>query len=219
QLDTAAQTEENPEDISLRRLVPVIERKMANLEDLNRSAYERLAEMLNTVATNISDLSSGRAPLQISINWPDGQAIPSTTVQTITASSSPLPSPSLDSQTMNQTRSMVEPHREEVASSNTMPFRLSLTIQTVTDLYREWTVGLGSNVSVNHMNNNHPGWYKNQKSFYMRRRTIIKACESYAEKEGIVVIDAVRKAEMLRVRSHKSLDYLSKNSDKIFDQL
>lgn len=66
------------------------------------------------------------------------------------------------------------------------------------------------------MNENYPGWYFKKKSFYMRRREIIKTCEEHSAREGMRVLDAVRRAEMLRARNCKSLDYLSKNSDLIF---
>jgi hypothetical protein len=70
------------------------------------------------------------------------------------------------------------------------------------------------------MNANHPGWYtKHHKTFYMRRRKILKTCEEYAKSENISVLDAVQRVEMLRSRNRKSLDYLSKNCDTIFTLL
>ena len=45
----------------------------------------------------------------------------------------------------------------------------------------------------------------------MRRRKIIKACEEYAAAQGIDM------AEAHRAQSRKSLDYLSKHPDTMFD--
>ncbi|KAG2209448.1 hypothetical protein INT47_008291 [Mucor saturninus] len=85
----------------------------------------------------------------------------------------------------NTTESSNVPANPSISRHPSSTFRLSTGVYTVTDLYREWKEGLGGNHSVEFMNTSHPGWYSSQKSFYMRRRKIIKACEEYAvRKDG-----------------------------------
>lgn len=180
--------------------------------------------MMKDIAANVSDISTGRAPLQINIDWPEGSNSPRTTVRNVsTAEPSSVQVEDVSSRTTSEdatftNNTTVPSVALQPSSSSTPNFRLSTHIHTITDLYREWTVGLGGNHSVEYMNTNYPGWYtRTQKTFYMRRRKIIKTCEEYAKSEGIVLIDAVRRAEMLRIRNEsKSLDFLSKNPDFIF---
>ena len=193
----------------LQRVIPLVERKLANIEDSTRSAYEALAQQISSVLEKISDISTGRAPLQINIEWPQGERDCQPLIRTTAVTTQQI---------------TAEPTCNSPAErSNSRPlsnsFRLSTGVHTVTDLYREWKEGLGGNHSVEFMNANHPGWYSSQKSFYMRRRKIIKACEEYAASEGWTVEDAIRRAETLRIRNKKSLDYLSKNSDLIFSMI
>ncbi|KAI8640513.1 hypothetical protein BD408DRAFT_419664 [Parasitella parasitica] len=154
----------------------------------------------------------GVAPLQINIEWPQqgssSSILPSASIRTFNTDT-----------TAKTTTEVLSTTQKTPRPSSSASYRLSTNVYTLTDLYREWTEGLGGNHSVVYMNANHPGWYSSHKSFYMRRRKIIKACEDYAAVEGITVLDAVRRAEMLRVRNKKSLDYLSKNSDLIFTLL
>lgn len=194
----------------LQRVIPLVERKLTNIEEMNRGAYETLSHQIGSIMEKISDISTGRAPLQINIEWPHGAGSSQPTVQT-----SAVTIPVSTSEELQSSGIVTE----TITSSTTAKYTLSTGVHTVTDLYREWTEGLGGNYSVQYMNANHPGWYSKQKSFYMRRRKIIKVCEEYAVTERISVEDAVRRAETLRVRNRKSLDYLSKNSDLIFSLL
>ncbi|KAG2191270.1 hypothetical protein INT47_004031 [Mucor saturninus] len=188
QLLASSQAEENQESIMLQRVIPLVERKLANIEDSTRSAYEALAQQIASVLEKISDISTGSAPLQINIEWPQGESNCQPLIRT-TAVTMP------NTTQQNTTESSNVPADPSVSRPPSSTFRLKF------------------------MNTNHPGWYSSQKSFYMRRRKIIKACEEYAASEGWSVEDAVRRAEALRIRNKKSLDYISKNTDLIFSML
>ncbi|KAG1435157.1 hypothetical protein G6F56_014067 [Rhizopus delemar] len=95
-------------------------------------------------------------------------------------------------------------------------YRISRGLNTFTDLWREWSEGLGGNRSVEYYETNCPNWYAKDKTFYMRRKRLIKAIKAYAEIEGMSMREAVNRAESLLVRSRRTLDYLSKNIDKVF---
>ncbi|KAL0139964.1 transcriptional activator of glycolytic enzymes-domain-containing protein [Mucor lusitanicus] len=195
----------------LQRVIPLVERKLANIEDASRIAYESLSRQIGSIFEKISDnISTGRAPLQINIEWPQGgsdlRPLVSTTALTAsTSTSAQESSASLGQPSSTPNNAAVEQNTPSLAPTT---YRMSTGVHTVTDLYREWTEGLGGNYSVQYMNANYTGWYSKQKSFYMRRRKIIKACEKYAAVEGWTIDDAVRRAETLRVRNKKSLDYV-----------
>ncbi|KAG2205439.1 hypothetical protein INT47_007224 [Mucor saturninus] len=55
-IDSIFTTEENQENIRLRRVVPLVERKLANIEYTNRSAYEALAQQIASGLEKISDI-------------------------------------------------------------------------------------------------------------------------------------------------------------------
>lgn len=216
QLEVSSQTEDSQENLVLQRVVPLVERKLANIEEQNRLCYEQLSDLIKQLVLQVSDISTGRAPIQINIDWPQGSDVPHTVVRNISNDQDTTPPLASSQQVINEVSSTS--NQTSLVSSRTS-FRLSTHVQTVTDLYREWTDGLGGNHSVEYMNANNPGWYKDQKSFYMRRRKILKTCEEYAESNGVSVLDAVRRAEESRVRNKKSLDYLSKNPATIFTLL
>lgn len=202
----------------MQRIIPFIERQLANINDRQQEAYGNLARMIEGLAANVSDISTGRAPLQINIDWPEGSNLPVTSVRAVNRSSSSTESGSsvmaLDEQPL--VGNSGQEVRSSSATHSPANYRLSRGITTLTDLYREWTEGLGGNYSVEYMNVNHPGWYKDDKTYYMRRRKIIAAIKQYADIEGFSVWDAVRRAETLRARNGKSIDFVSKNVDIMF---
>ncbi|KAI8361725.1 hypothetical protein BD560DRAFT_437219 [Blakeslea trispora] len=203
-LEASAQTEANREELLLQRVVPLIERQLANSLEVSQQQHEENRQLQVTVLNQIKGIATGRASLQINIDWPTGSNIPSTTVRSLTSPS--VPASSVPASSIILTSSI----------QTGITYRMS-NVCTITDLYREWTVGLGGNHSIEYMNQNHPGWYKSQKSFYMRRNKIMKAIQAQATAEGISMQSAVSIAEELRVRNgSKSLDYLSKNPDLIF---
>ncbi|KAI8364196.1 hypothetical protein BD560DRAFT_173227 [Blakeslea trispora] len=168
QLEASAQTEASQEELLLQRVVPLIERQLANSQEIQQQQYEEIRHLQTSILNQIKDIATGRAPLQINIDWPTGSNVPMTTVRSLSSV------PSSDEQS----------HSVVLTSStrSNVVFRMS-NVQTITDLYREWTEGLGGNHSIDYMNEHHPGWYKNQKSFYMRRNKIIKAIKACAIKE------------------------------------
>ncbi|KAI8340419.1 hypothetical protein BD560DRAFT_412367 [Blakeslea trispora] len=196
-LEASAQTEASQEELLLQRVVPLIERQLANSLEVSQQQHEENRQLQMTVLNQIKDIATGRAPLQINIDWPTGSNIPSTTVRSLASpsvpvssvpvSSAPASSLSVSSVPASSVPASSVPASSVPASSITLTssvqtgvtYRMS-NVCTITDLYREWTVGLGGNHSIECMNQNHPGWYKSQKSFYMRRNKIMKAIQAQA---------------------------------------
>lgn len=87
ELETAAEVEVSQEQLVMQRLVPVIERQLSNINDHQRANYEQLVEMIKTINHQVSDISTGRAPLQISLNCPQGSSTPTVSTSAMPSSS------------------------------------------------------------------------------------------------------------------------------------
>ena len=61
-------TKHDNENTSMQRIIPFIERQLANINDRQQEAYGNLARMIEGLAANVSDISTDRAPLQINID-------------------------------------------------------------------------------------------------------------------------------------------------------
>jgi len=95
---------------------------------------------------------------------------------------------------------------------------MSRGISTVTDLWREWTVGLGGGPSIQMLEETRgSSWCEgNERRFYNRRKIIInKIRQRAASMPGGETVENLHAAqewlEGLRVRGGKSLDWMSKN--------
>ena len=95
-------------------------------------------------------------------------------------------------------------------------YRLNRNVRTIPDLHREWTIGLDGNPSIEYLNAHHKGWNLRDRTFYRRRRTLIRTIMSYANEHDMSLVDAVQIAEANRLRNKKTLDFLSKNTKRIF---
>ncbi|KAG1446384.1 hypothetical protein G6F56_009588 [Rhizopus delemar] len=129
--------------------------------------------MIEGLAANVSNISTGRAPLQININWPEGSNLPVASVRAVNRPSSSTESGSVVMAADEQP--LVGDSGQAVRSSpvthSPTSYRLSLGITTLTDLYKKkWTEELGGNYSVEYTNTNHSRWYKDDRTYYMRRR-------------------------------------------------
>ncbi|CAO3695971.1 unnamed protein product [Rhizopus stolonifer] len=184
----------------MQRVIPFIERQLANINDRQQEAYGNLARMIEGLAANVSDISTVTS-------------VHSASCPSSTESGSAVVDADDEQSLVGDSGQAL---RSSTATHSPASYRLSHGITKLTDLYREWIEGLGGNYSVEYMNINHPGWHKDDKTYYMRRRKILAAIKQYADIEGFSVWDAVRRAENLRARNGKSIDFVSKNVDIMF---
>ncbi|GAN06958.1 hypothetical protein MAM1_0142c06448 [Mucor ambiguus] len=175
ELEAAANAEADQEQLVMQRLIPVIERQLANINDHQHANYEQLIEIVKNLTLQVSDISTGRAPLQINLNWPQGSNTP--TVST-SSSSSVLNQSSINTAA---TPTAITGNTPTTASSTShlVQYRLSRGLTTFTDLWKEWTEGLGGNHSVGYYGANCPNWYLKDKTFYITKE------EAYENKQSL----------------------------------
>jgi hypothetical protein len=89
-LERAVEVENNQEQMVMQRIIPIIERQLSNLFDHQRVTYEKLEDMMRNLNLKVSDMSTGGAPLQINLNWPEGPNIPTVSTSTINANNSAI---------------------------------------------------------------------------------------------------------------------------------
>ncbi|KAI9243982.1 hypothetical protein EDC94DRAFT_531203 [Helicostylum pulchrum] len=96
----------------------------------------------------------------------------------------------------------------------------SRSTETVTDLWREYTVGVGGGCAMRDINRNYPNWFiPHSKSFHYRRMRIIKGLEKHARDTDTSIEKCVQLAEARRLEAKKSLDSLGKAVKNIHDLL
>ncbi|CAO3698979.1 unnamed protein product [Rhizopus stolonifer] len=172
-LEESAEEESNHENTSMQRVMPFIKRQLANINDRQQKAYGNLARMIERLAANVSDIPTGRAPLQIHIDWPEGSNLPVNSVRSVSRPSyteSESESAVVDADGQSLVGDSGQALRSSTATHFPASYRLSRGIITLTNLYREWTEGLGGNYSVEYININHPGWYKDDKTLYKKKK-------------------------------------------------
>ncbi|KAI9262804.1 hypothetical protein EDC94DRAFT_518383, partial [Helicostylum pulchrum] len=206
----------NPVNMRLRTAVPLIDQRLETMQ----KKFDNENTLRNTQKQNIlkqlSDISTGRAPLNINVHIPgDGRQPPTVTTDFIS-----LIVPATNVDTFNE--STVSGSTNVITLSATTPAIRSRSTSIVTYrfakaltlpiLWCEWFDGLGGNYSIIEMNRLEPNWYKkDQKSYYDRRNRIIKRIRDYARQKFISDEAALQKAEQHRQDYKYSLDYLGKN--------
>ncbi|KAI8337396.1 hypothetical protein BD560DRAFT_440228 [Blakeslea trispora] len=129
-------------------LIPYILNSRDNLKRLPKlkpQQYEETRHLQTSILNLIKDIATGRAPLQINIDWPTGSNVPMTTVRSLSSAPSSVPS-----STPSSVPSSDEQSHSIVLTSSTrsnVVFRMS-NVQIISDLYREGTEGLGGNHSI-----------------------------------------------------------------------
>ncbi|ORY97900.1 transcriptional activator of glycolytic enzymes-domain-containing protein [Syncephalastrum racemosum] len=105
---------------------------------------------------------------------------------------------------------------EDGSGPYTPTYRLSRDVKTVPELWREWHEGLPGRPSVVYMESKGSHWRANDRSYYRRRQAIITVVKKYADTHGLSYDTAVRIAEQRRAKGKYSLDFLAKNSSRMF---
>ena len=93
-------------------------------------------------------------------------------------------------------------------------YRMSRTIATVHDLWREWSLGIGSGPSVKALEDIWGTKWRNsdaERRFFNRRRIIIDEVNRMVKEESITVEEAIRILDAKMKASNKSLDWLQKH--------
>jgi hypothetical protein len=186
-----------------------MQQDLANKIDVQR-------ETAATTNDYISQLVTGRATLSLNLNRNDGgSSIISTTSSPSTQHQQEQP------QSAQQQQPQSTQQQQPQSSSHERPpfYKMSQGIRTITDLHREWYVGLAGGFSVASLEQEWGTKWRNDQGEKILQQTtpIINTIKTYAEQHNITIETAVGIAEERRVRLKKSLHYLAENNDKIFD--
>jgi Centromere DNA-binding protein complex CBF3 subunit, domain 2/Transcriptional activator of glycolytic enzymes len=211
---------DEPEAIRLRRIVPDLTTTITNSHrDLVRGLDlldSRTTARLDTVIRRIEDMQNLRFAVQIqpldqeqpysrtpptpevniqSISTTvDSTANPrQSTIDTIVRQPSPLP-PSLD------------------PTGPPPPYQMSRTIQSVHDLWREWTVGLGSGPAIQALEQTYGASWRptqSERVFFGRRKLIIDEIQR-RQRRTTDLQAAIDELELIRIRRRTTLHGLWK---------
>lgn len=226
--------------ILIREELEALRREIARLGQLldagrqerSNAAREQLAALQRHVATlqQLNDGVLGREPSSSSsatalttIHQPDRpspsaarQPLPPGSAPTAASPSfaagclQPLPTGTETQQPNGTTHS---PGSVLAPAPNTGPrYTMSRSVQTVPDLWKEWTQGVDGNPSIQELESRHgASWRTDQKEkmFYHRRRKIVEEIERRHIQEGISYDAAVDQLEHLRTEKKLSLHKLS----------
>jgi hypothetical protein len=92
-------------------------------------------------------------------------------------------------------------------------YKLSRTIATVHDLWREWSIGIGGRPAVKVLEDTWGAkWRKDttERRFFNRRRIVIDEVNRIASDDGVTIEEAIRRLDDKMKASSKSLDWLQK---------
>lgn len=215
---------QTPQEVQLHQTVPLIADRLINIhKDLQQTINiwsQKNQEQLKNIELQFQDLFSGRVTLNLQAKRPllnesslDPPLGPCTTSpnrqDSLERSEQPIPSSS--------TSAPLPPSLPSALLSSSLPsspssYRLSRTIQTVPELWREWTCGLGGNPSVQILEELHgPRWRPEPKEriFFSRRKVIIDEIRRRHESGHISFDAAVEEVELVRTRGKLSLHKLS----------
>jgi hypothetical protein len=176
-----------------------MERRVGAMEANLMGSIHTMQQTIQALATQVTDLTSGRLYLRFA-----GRNNEMTSIPTETSNSVEVAQYIQNNSTSN--------------SSITMPrYRMSRGVKTIKDLWREWFTGLNGCSSINDLEILHgASWRNDDRQFYNRRKRIIDEIKKYAQLHSITVEAAVDYAEQKRIERSKTLDYLSKNPHHIF---
>ena len=209
---SVAQNVEEPQDMLIRRALPLLADRLTVFEQSFNQTTKQWAQKtyseIRQLRTTVEDILTGRIPVRLQAPLPpfsgaasaSASATPSespTTGPDTTPYATPDPSPRADPNPdpdSNPTVSspilcgdasnsgagggliLLQGPEATRPPSSEPPYRMSRTIQTVDDLWREWTVGLGGNPSIQSLEDSHGAkWRPEQKerTFFSRRKVII----------------------------------------------
>ena len=201
QLLRAMDSEEDPTESNLRRFLPALADKINNVHQslmIKSSEIQQevllLKQQAFAASQGINDVLSGRAPLYINVQ---NQAIK----QNVT-------DPACDADAPSQ---HLQPNIDPSPHRSTA--KMSRSLQTVSDVWREYTHGLGGSPSIEQLDLQFGNSWRQstaERKFFSRRLKIYKAIKAKLS-EGKTEDAAVEELEGMRLSRGWSLDKLQKS--------
>lgn len=99
-------------------------------------------------------------------------------------------------------------------------------VESVEDLYREWTVGRNGNQSIQELERLYKARWRNsstETAFYLKRLKVVKGIQKWSRHHDVTMIQAAFEIEAMRLRegivtmlfylsTGRSIDWLAKNA-------
>ncbi|KAH8430197.1 uncharacterized protein LDX57_013066 [Aspergillus melleus] len=161
-----------PEEVQIRRAVPAIADQLSQLRGTVLSQIEQSKQEILEKLAGFDDFIQGRVPFVLSPVH-DGPLAATTRAALTRPGASPDVIAGVEAGTGG---AGTETGASLDAVAGLPKYRLSRTISTVPDLWREWTVGFGNGPSVQSLEDSYgPRWRPSQEErvFFCRRKVII----------------------------------------------
>jgi hypothetical protein len=203
-----SQDTEQPEEVQIRRVVPAVADQLSQLRETVLSQIEQSKQEILEKLAGFDDFIQGRVPFVLSPVRNGPLAVTSGTasirrgadLDTIAGVGADV---SAGSASGAEGRAGVD------AAAGIPKYRLSRTISTIPDLWREWTVGLGNSPSVQFLEDSYGArWRPSQEErvFFCRRKTIISWIRAkQRERPNTEATVIVMELESFQQQQHASL--------------
>ncbi|KAL8283994.1 hypothetical protein RQP46_005107 [Phenoliferia psychrophenolica] len=218
-------TSDDPADMRLRQAMPVLaETTKTGFDSLMQATREQASrsevgeKLIGALATMLTDVLTGVAPVRLNAEWPrsaTGQLPTFPLASTSSAPSQPTASTSSSGSGSAQVPAATDPlatilaltgGRSTSSTAATATFAMSRSITTVTDLWREYDVGVGGRASVRSQYEvkGHTWTDEAERKHYQRRMIIVRKVKQLASQNTVREVDvAARLDEFCRTSSPK----------------
>ena len=218
---------EEPEEIQIRKTLPAIAQRLNVVrQDLAQTVNEwgeKTQQHCTKISRQLDDIVCGRVAFVVRAQQPGATTMSGRYENDISASafssgpdSGSGSAAAADVSLFSQPRTQESGIQNERSEETSLSYKLSRTIQTVPDLWREWTAGLGNRPAVQSLEDSYgAAWRPSQSERVMfgRRKVIIDEIRA-RQSEGLSVAAAVEQVELVRQRGNLSLHGLYKLLNK-----
>lgn len=206
EVELSAMNVEEPEEIQIRKVVPIIAERLnivqQSLSQAIQSWGSKTHLTVDHLRTTLTDALAGRISFTIHASEAAPASICAPTPLSVVQAA---PAPSYEAAGAATTPDPEDP--ENIAARTPPAYRLSRTIATVPDLWREWTAGLGSGPSVQSLEDTYgAAWRPSQdeRVFFSRRKVIINEIRT-RQAAAASPLAAVEELKLVRQRANLSL--------------
>jgi hypothetical protein len=208
---------EQPEEVQIRRVVPAVADQLSQLRETVLSQIEQSKLELLEKLAGFDDFIQGRVPFVLSPLRNGPLAVTSGTasirrgadIDTIAGVGADASGGGAGGASGARGANGAEDRAEVDAAAGIPKYRLSRTISTIPDLWREWTVGLGNSPSVQFLEDSYGArWRPSQEErvFFCRRKAIISWIRAkQRERPNTEATVIVMELESFRQQQHASL--------------
>ena len=199
----AAREEEDPQLVVIQKAIPAVCDRLRTIASVvqtglenNDASIQRMEGRMAALESTVNDFCSGAFNLTFTPSSRRAHeslplsSLPPLRLPTASPSSGPMPAPATI----------------ESLAAQPPTYHLSRGITTIPDLWREWTVGLGGQLSVEALDERWGSRWRHgaEFQFYSRRKVIIDEIKRLAA-GGRAAMDVVDALEEQRLRSKASL--------------